>query len=324
MWGLAAFAQTNSSITGTVSDIEGKKLGNVAIQVRNPATGSAFSAQSAADGSYTVAGLAPGTYELIAIVPGMIPNVQPNLKIDAAKGLKLDLHMEDLNANTLGEDRGFYANMFSPSVVATGPAPRMPDGKPDLSGVWRPSLPSEIQNPEMLPAAAELFKARNETHGKDIPTARCMPGGMVLATIASPYKIVQTQNLIVILFDEGDLPRQIFLDGRPHPKEMNPTWVGHSVGRWEGDTLVVDSVGFNDKAWIGPFGYPQTEKMHMTERYHRVDKGHLELQFTFEDPGAYAKPWVMKKVSALAPPGEEVEENVCMENNRDVEHLVGK
>ena len=317
-------AQTTGGIAGIVSDVDGKKIEKTAIQVRNPATGAAFSAQSAANGSYALSGLAPGTYELVAVVPGMVPNVQPNLKVEAEKTLKVDLHMEDLNANTLGEDRGFYANMFSPKSIPSGPAPRMPDGKPDLSGVWRPSLPSEIQNPEMLPAAAALFNARNESHGKDVPTARCLPGGMVLASIVSPYKIVQTPNLIVILFDEGDLPRQIFLDGRPHPKELNPSWVGHSIGRWEGDTLVVDSVGFNNKTWIGPFGYPQSEKMHMTERYHRADAGRLEIQFTFEDPGAYAKPWIMKKVSALAPPGEDVDEYVCMENNRDLEHLVGK
>src|SRR5579862_8988957 len=113
-WGLA---QTTGNIAGIVSDVDGKKLEKTAIQVRNPATGTAFSAQSAANGSYRFSELAPGTYELVAVVPGMVPNVQPDLKVEAAKTLTLDLHMEDLNANTLGEDRGFYANMFSPKSI---------------------------------------------------------------------------------------------------------------------------------------------------------------------------------------------------------------
>ena len=128
----------------------------------------------------------------------------------------------------------------------------------------------------------------------------------------------------MILFDEGDLPRQIFLDGREHPKEPNRTWVGHSVGRWEGDTLVVDSVGFNDKSWVSLNFYPHTEMLHQVERFRRPDLGHLEIETTIDDPATFAKPWTWKKVSALAPDGEDVEEYVCSENNRDLEHLVGK
>jgi hypothetical protein len=138
-----------------------------------------------------------------------------------------------------------------------------------------------------------------------------------------PYRIVQTPNILVIVY-EGDLPRQIHLDGRPHPKDWDSTYVGHSVGRWEGDELVVDTVGFNDKTWIDIAGHPLTDKLHVTERYRRPDLGHLEIQITIEDPGAYKKAWTMRKTSELAPNSEEIGQYICTENNQDVTHLVGK
>jgi hypothetical protein len=127
------------------------------------------------------------------------------------------------------------------------------------------------------------------------------------------------------MIDENDVPghRQVFLDGRSHPEDLQPTWMGHSVGKWEGDTLVVDTVGFNDKTWLSLETSPHTEKMHLTERFRRPDLGHLEVELIIADPEAYAKPWIMKRVSDLAP-NEEVQEFICTENNRDVEHMVGK
>jgi hypothetical protein len=128
----------------------------------------------------------------------------------------------------------------------------------------------------------------------------------------------------MILDDDTPGFRQIFMDGRGHPKDVNPTWTGHAIGRWEGDTLVVDKVGFNDKTWLDNDGHPHTEMLHIIERYRRPDKGHLEMETTVEDPGTLAKPWTQKRIADLAPGDEEVLEFICNENNRDPDHMVGK
>jgi hypothetical protein len=135
---------------------------------------------------------------------------------------------------------------------------------------------------------------------------------------------VQTPGLIAFLF-EGNIHsyRQIFLDGRPHPKNLDPTWYGDSIGHWEGDTLVVDSAGFNDKFWFDFAGHPHTEKLHIVERYRRPDLGHLEDEVTIDDPGAYSKPFTMYGHFPLQV-GAEIMEYICNENNQDVQHIVGK
>ena len=114
--------------------------------------------------------------------------------------------------------------------------------------------------------------------------------------------------------------RQVFLDGRAHPKELNPSWYGHATGKWEGDTLVIDTTGFNDRGWVGI--YPETEMLHLTERYHRRDLAHLDIEITIDDPGTFKGPWKLIMAWDLAP-REEVQEFVC-EDNRDAAHLVGK
>src|SRR5437879_2820206 len=134
----------------------------------------------------------------------------------------------------------------------------------------------------------------------------------------------QTPAYLVVVAAHGGPPRQIVLGGRSQPKDLDPTWRGPSIGDWEGDTLVVDSVGFNGRAWIDLEGHPFTEKTHITERWRRPDLGHLEVEFTIDDPSSYVKPWTIKRISDLAPKGEEVAEYVCTENNKDVPHLVGK
>jgi len=203
-----------------------------------------------------------------------------------------------------------------------GPTPSTADGKPDFSGVWLQPRTVERGMPEMLPSASSLFKHRLETNLKDLPSAQCLPTGVFLLTPVL-NKIVQTERVLVVLQEVTAGFRQVFLDGRGHPRDPNPTWLGHSIGRREGDTLVVDSVGFNDKTWLSSEGYPHTEMMHVIERYRRPDLGHLETEITIEDRDTFAKPWTIKKVSALAP-NEEITELVCAENNRDIEHLVGK
>ena len=318
----ALWAQ-NGAISGTVADTDHKPVAKATITAKNAATRASFAATSAADGSYTLANLPPGRYTLAGFLAGMLPFTQPNVEVTAAQTLHADVVLADFNANIAGEDREFYAHLWYPKEQF-GKTPRI-GGKPDLSGVWRPALPSDWGHPEPLPWAAAKVKEWQQNGFKDFPGGHCLPQGLDVTTIVTPIKLVQTPKLLVILFDIADPPRQIFLDGRSHPKEYPLlAWFGHSIGHWEGDTLVSDSRGFNDKSWIGfPF-YPHTEQLHLVERFRRPDFGHLEIQTTIEDPGAFATPWTYSKVLRLAPAGEDIEEYVCNENNRDAEHIVGK
>lgn len=221
------------------------------------------------------------------------------------------------------------AQMSKLKAQKAGPAPRASDGKPDLSGIWTPDrsfiydISTSLAPGEELPLqpwAAELTKKRMN---HDDPEANCLPAG-VPRMAPYPWKIVQTPKLIVFLY-EGNIHsyRQVFLDGRGHEADPNPTWYGESIGSWDGDTLVVDSVGFNDKFWFDFAGHPHTEKLHVIERYRRPDSAHLEYDVTIDDPGAYTKPFVMHGHSALDKSGE-IMEYVCNENNQDVSHIVGK
>jgi hypothetical protein len=206
----------------------------------------------------------------------------------------------------------------------SGPVPRMPGGKPDLSGLWNAqrALPGQ-PGPEMHPWAAELTRQRTENYSAEDPEARCLPGGVPRA-IPYHHQIVQTPKLMLILF-EGNIHtfRQIFLDRAEHPKDLKPRWYGDSIGAWDGDTLVVDSAGFNDQFWFDMAGHPHTTDLHVIERYHRRDFGNMEIEVTIDDPKAYVKPWVVQRVATLES-GIEMTEYVCNENNSDTLHLVGK
>jgi hypothetical protein len=216
----------------------------------------------------------------------------------------------------------------------TAPAPRTSDGKPDLSGLWTKLSPkysrniaADLKPEDIQPWAQALVERRREDLGKDYMNVQCVPLGPSYATAADStgaemMKIVQTPGLILIL--NPDLTyRQIFLDGRPLESAPNPTWMGYSIGRWEGDTLVVESFGFNDRTWLDHDGHPHTEALRMTERYRRRDFGHLEVEVTLSDPGAYAKPWTVAVRAELAADTEMIEW-VCNENGRGVQHWVGK
>ena len=203
-----------------------------------------------------------------------------------------------------------------------GPTPRMPDGKPDLSGLWNAqrALPGQAE-PAMLPWAAALAKQRTENYSADDPEARCLPGGVPRA-IPYHHQIVQTPKLMLILF-EGNIHsfRQIFLDRKEHLKVEN-LWYGDSIGVWEGDTLVVDTIGFNDKFWFGMGGHPHTPRLRVIEKYRRRDFGNMEIEVTIEDPGAYTRPWVIQRAASLET-GMDMTEFVCNENNQSALHLVG-
>ena len=139
-----------------------------------------------------------------------------------------------------------------------------------------------------------------------------------------PFEIMQTPDAIVILHEVQHMFRQIFLDGRALSPNPNPTWLGYSVGRWEGDTLVVDTRGFNDRSWLDGLGHPHTEDLHVIERYRRLDFGHMKIVFTIDDPKTYRKAWTNTMPAELTPPGAQIYEDICRENEKDEPHLVGK
>jgi hypothetical protein len=176
----------------------------------------------------------------------------------------------------------------------------------------------------MQPWAEALVKQRLADLGKDIPTSRCLPPGVpLMQAVPAPFKIVQTPGLVVILYEGWTIYRQIFTDGRRLPKDPNPAWMGYSAGSWDGDTLVVDTAGFNDKSWLDLMGHPHTEALHVVERFRRSDLGRMETQITIDDPVAYTKPWTVTESSRLLP-DTELLEFFCNENERDVPHLVGR
>jgi hypothetical protein len=210
----------------------------------------------------------------------------------------------------------------------SAPAPRAADGKPDLSGVWMVRngsfyLTSDLKPEEILPWAAALYKQREDNFRRDSDGIECLPPGPKAGIGVGnlPMKIVQTPSLVVVLYEYQTIFRQFFTDGRELPEDPNPTWMGYSVGRWDGDTLVVTTAGYNDRTTIDLAGHPHTEALRMTERYHRRDVGHLDVQVTLDDPKAYTRPWTLPMEFTLMPDGQLIE-YVC-ENERDKPHLVG-
>jgi hypothetical protein len=212
----------------------------------------------------------------------------------------------------------------------TAPAPRTAGGHPDLSGIWQLRnggalfyLGSDLKPEEMLPWAAALYKQREANYRRDTDGIKCLPPGPKagIGVGGSPLKIIQTPDLIVALYEYHTIFRQFFMDGRSLPEDPNPTWMGYSIAHWEGDTLVVNTAGYNDRTTLDLAGHPHTEALHLTERYHRRDVGHLDMQVTFEDPKAYTRPWTIPVVYDLLPDGQLIE-YVC-ENEKDSVHLVG-
>jgi hypothetical protein len=213
----------------------------------------------------------------------------------------------------------------------SAPGPKTADGKPDLSGIWRAAegkylqnITEDLQEVPFQPWASALYKQRVDSLAKGRPTERCLPHGVPDAMMvrSGPWKIVQTPRVTLILFEEMNHYRQVFTDGRGFPKDPNPAWFGYSIGKWEGDTFVADTTGFNDQTWLDDPGHPHTDAMHATERFRRRDFGHLEIDITIDDPKAYTKPWTVTARFDLVPDTELIE-NVC-DNEKDVQHMVGK
>lgn len=224
----------------------------------------------------------------------------------------------------------------------SAPAPRTREGKPDLSGVWwvrdgasgssgQPSrfflnLPADAKPGEvtMLPWALAFVKEQVATLSRNHPISKCLPPGVPLSyTAGVPFKIVQTPDLVVMLYEYSNSFRQVFMDGRVLPKDPQPTWVGYSVGRWEADTLVVETTGFNDRTWLDAIGHPHTEALRITERIRRRDFGHLDVQITIDDDMAYVTPWTVN-IPAELTTNTDVMEYVCAENEKSLQHMIEK
>jgi hypothetical protein len=227
----------------------------------------------------------------------------------------------------------------------SAPAPRTADGKPDFSGIWqlepRPCGPEgcgdypaapEFQNfganmAGGLPYqswAAELVKERSAHFGKDDPVGFCKPGGAVRILTFPPYrKFVQLPGLFIILSERDVTYRQIFTDGRSLPDDPTPNFNGYSVGSWEGDALVVRTIGFRDGTWLDRAGSPITEAARLTERFRRVNYGLVEIDVTIDDPKAYTRPWTVTLKQRIVLDTELLDYH-CTDNEKDAPHLVGK
>jgi hypothetical protein len=233
-----------------------------------------------------------------------------------------------------------------PDVVVTGtpkPVPRLPDGRPNLGngeGAWNPRvianlsgsgrggaarMPVErIVEVPFLPWARDVYDQRMANLSKDDPEARCLPPGVprVMAT-PFPFQIYQAADRVIFLFEgAAHVWRVVYTDGRPHSRDPNPSYLGESIGHWEGDTLVVDAIGFNDRTWLDQEGHPHTEALHTIERYTRTSEMTLHYQVTIDDPGAYSRPWTTSFTIPWVPKAE-LYEYICQENNKDLPHLVG-
>ena len=209
-----------------------------------------------------------------------------------------------------------------PNLAA--PVPKHAGGKPVLAGLWRPSpgmvgdiarnlKPGEVP---YQPWAEALFKERRATSSKDDPTANCIVGGVPRSDLVGyPFKILEVPGMMVILYEAVHSYRQIFTDGRSFPEDMNPSWFGYSIGHWEGDALVVETRGFNDKGWLDNGGKPATDQLKVTERFIRKDFGNMDIEITVDDPKAYTKPWTVTQPLAFQA-DTELLEYICNENNR--------
>ena len=218
-----------------------------------------------------------------------------------------------------------------PGILAQSPAgPVSEPGKapPDLSGLWVPArvfngrnFRFSLEDPPLQPWAMEIFK-RNRAGVTDPrepavdevdPTTYCYPKGPTRVMVRYPFRIIQSPAIVALIIEINDGVRQIFVDGRPHPEGWPFGWMGHSIGKYEGDTLVVDTVGLNDRTWIDAGGTPHSDALHVVERFRRIRPDTLEIEFLFEDPKAFTRPWGAKKLYQLRPEMDVLEQIACEE-----------
>jgi len=236
--------------------------------------------------------------------------------------------------------------------ILTAPAPRL-NGKPDLSGVWqatRPTLDAARSytggvDPDVLrmqidqldvadihrnvflgmkreeePLTAEAMAVLSKRQNEQPPQVRCLPEGVPGVMMVYAFKIVQTPRELIMIGESQEPPRQIYLDGRGLPKDPDPSWMGYSIGKWDNDTLVVQTTGFKEEGWLDNVGHPRGQSMLITERFRRRDFGHIDLEIRYDDPKYYTRPFTNKTTLDLIPDSDIIE-FVCTENEKDVEHL---
>ena len=256
-----------------------------------------------------------------------------------------------------------WLNHRSPDIPRTSdgkanlsaPTPRSADGRPNLSGLWQTAAappemlerlipgatngageeplsqyfinifsdfkPDEVP---MRPEAAALFQQRSKAFSNVSPLSHCLPEGMPLVEMApAPYKIIQMPGLTVMLYERDTTFRQVYTDGRRLPDDPQPSWLGYSVGKWDGDSLVVETAGFNDRGWLDARGHTHGEALHLTERFHRLDFGHMDVALTIDDPETYTRPFTIKLKQRLQP-DTDLLESFCAENEKDSHHTDSK
>jgi hypothetical protein len=319
---LVAGQAARGSIAGRVTTDQGDPAAGATVQVKDPA-GKITSVVAGKAGEYRIASLAAGTYEISVPQMGLrtARYAQADVVVDAGKTLTIDIMLMPNNFGIVGDDAAFL-QMYNKYKDLKGPAPRTPEGRPDFSGVWLANVDPNPAAAQMLPWGVEEWNRRRERAFEGMPTSRCLPADPTL-TLPVFYKIIQTKALLVHLFEQDPHYRQAFLNGS-HPADLDPTWMGHTIGRWEKDTLVLDTIGLNDKSWLLQGTWlPHTEKLHIIERYTRPDLAHLNIDVTIEDSDTFIKP-VERHVQWLFTPGEELFEAICAENNKFLQYSVFK
>jgi len=214
-----------------------------------------------------------------------------------------------------------------PFVIACGshaaPANVSSAGPPDLNGVWSAPFTPDISKvlghqPPFTEFGAARFAKEDEI---DDPLTKCLPIGPARGIQAGimPFQIVQTAAVFTILFENQHTFRIIHTDGRSHPKDLDPTWFGDSIGKWDGDTLVVDTVGLDDRTWLDTAGHEHSDQLHLVERFQRVDSNTIKWTVTFEDPKYFTEPWSV--TLPITRQNTEIMSYSCEENEKDRAHL---
>ena len=231
------------------------------------------------------------------------------------------------------------------SVNLTAPAPRTSHGTPDLSGLWMPEpdpsgkregventvFPRYMMNvtqdlkdsmSAFVPAAASLYRDRFATEGAEDPIAHCQPAGSPrIFSLPRPTKIIETPGVVLLLHEHETTFRQVFTDGRQLPEDPLPTWMGYSIGRWEGDVFVVTTTGLTDRSWLDVDGHPHSEGLMMTERFRRIDVGHMDVEVTYVDANTFKAPLTITQKLRLLP-DQDLIESYCSDNEKDRSHYV--
>ena len=323
---LLTFSISAQDLTGAISGVVkgqfDERAADIPIQIIHASSGQAWRSKTDSNGRYEFTGLPAGDYTLRTRTQccEYAPYDSETLELAEAATHEFDVQLKQgFQLNTIGDDQGIAtAEVLANREVPDLPLPRHPDGQPNLTGMWVYGGDPFAPDPQFQPWAAELVAKRKANNFIDSPRIRCLPTDLPIPGHTPPEfgKFVHIPGLVVILY-EGVLGyRQIFTDGRKHPVDPNPTWLGHSIGWWEGDTLVVDTVGFNDRGWTG-LTHPRSEQFHVVERYTRTAYGDMELELTIEDPQVYTEPRT-QQIPVYLTPQEELLEFVC-ENDKWVQ-----